>query len=66
MIINVRGKAVPVLTWTGPEGCRTCSFPDLINNWHMKVAMSSALGTGRLSCMYVAMWYPTSTDAEML
>jgi len=38
MIIDVKGKAIPALTWTGPQGCRTFRFPDFIKSWHMKVS----------------------------
>jgi hypothetical protein len=39
----VKGKAVPMQAWTGPEGYRRLKLPDL-----MKVVRLSALNTGRL------------------
>jgi len=27
---DVKGKAVPLQTWNGPEGCRKLTFPDLM------------------------------------
>jgi hypothetical protein len=44
----VKGKAIPLQAWTGPEGSRRLRLPDLKTNRHMKVARLSALRTGRL------------------
>ena len=46
--IHIKGKAIPLQAWTGPEGSRRFRLPDFKNNWHMKVVRLSALRTGRL------------------
>jgi hypothetical protein len=45
--IQVKGKAVPLQAWTGPEGSSRLRPPDFIYNRHMKV-VTSAVRTGRL------------------
>ena len=42
------GKAIPLQSWTVPEGSRRMRFPDFKTNQHMKVVRLSALRTGRL------------------
>jgi hypothetical protein len=46
----VKGEAIPLQTWTGPEGSRRLSVeaPRLQDNQYMKVVRLSALCTGRL------------------
>ena len=41
--IKVKGKAISLQAWTGPEGSRSLRLPDF-----MKVVRLSALRTGRL------------------
>jgi hypothetical protein len=43
---KVKGKAIPLQAWTGPEGSRRLRFPIFQDNWHKKVRL--ALRTGRL------------------
>jgi len=31
------GKAIPVQTWTGPEGSKRLRLPEYLDNWYMKV-----------------------------
>ena len=60
---EVKGKALPLQVWTGPEGSRRLRLPDFKtigtwfqeaeaprfqDNWHMKVVRLSALRTCRL------------------
>ena len=44
-----KGKAIPVLAWTGPEGSRRLRLPEFLDSWHLKVAGVLALCTG---CLY--------------
>jgi len=43
------GKAVPLQTWSGPEGSRKLSFPDLV---------TTAQDGGRLSALRTGLLYP--------
>ena len=43
----VKGKAVPLQAWGGPEGSRKLRFPDFMTTARMVVRLS-ALRTGRL------------------
>jgi len=45
--LRIKGKATPLQVWTGPEGTRRLRLPDF-QAVGMKVAMFSALRTGRL------------------
>jgi len=45
----VKGKAVPLQAWTGPEGSRKLSFPDFI---------TTAQDGGRLSALRTGRLYP--------
>jgi len=44
----VKGKAIPLQDWTGPEISRSLRFPDFQDNRHMKVVRLSGPLTGRL------------------
>ena len=44
---SVKGKAVPLQAWTGPEGSRTLRFPDFVTTAQDDDRLS-ALRTGRL------------------
>jgi len=44
---EVKGKAVPLQAWTGPEGFRKLRFPDFVTT-AQDGGRLSALGTGRL------------------
>ena len=44
---SVKGKAVPLHAWTGPEGCRKLKLPDFMTT-AQDGGGSSALRTGRL------------------
>ena len=44
----LKGKAIPLQAWTGPEGSRRLRLPDFKDNWYMNVVRLSALRTGRL------------------
>ena len=44
----VKGKAVPLRAWSGPEGSRKLRFPDFMTTAHKKVVRLSALRTGRI------------------
>jgi len=33
-----KGKAIPILAWTDPEGCRRLRFPEVLDSGHLKVA----------------------------
>ena len=46
-ILSVKGKAIPLQAWTGPEVSRRLRLPDFQDNRHMKV-VRSALRTGRI------------------
>jgi len=41
-------KVIPIQAWTGPERSKRPKRPEFLDNQHMKVAMLSALRTGRL------------------
>ena len=43
----IRGKAVSLQAWTGPEGSRKLRFPDFVTT-AQDGGRLSALGTGRL------------------
>jgi len=45
---SVKGKAVPLQTWSGPEGSRKLRFPDFMTTAQIVVRLS-ALITGRLN-----------------
>jgi hypothetical protein len=45
---KLKGKVIPLQAFTGPEGSRSLSLPDVKDNRHVKVARRSALRTGRL------------------
>jgi hypothetical protein len=45
--VQIKGKAVPLQAWSGPEGPRKLRFPDFMRMQKMAVRLS-ALGTGRL------------------
>jgi len=45
----VKGKAVPLQAWTGPEGSRKLRFPDFV---------TTAEGGGRLSALRTGRFYP--------
>ena len=47
MQYTVKGKAVPLQSWTGPEGSRKLRFPDFVTT-AQDVGRLSALHTGRL------------------
>jgi len=44
------GKAIPILAWTGPEGCRRLRLPKGLDSGHLKVARLLALCT---PCLYL-------------
>jgi hypothetical protein len=44
----VKGKAILLQAWTGPEGSRTLRLPAFLDSRHMKVVRLLALRTGRL------------------
>ena len=44
-----KGKAIPILAWSGPEGSRRFRLPEFLDSWHFKVARLLALCTG---CLY--------------
>ena len=46
---EVKGKAVPLQTWSGPEGSRKLRFPDF---------MTTAQDGGRLSVLRTGRLYP--------
>ena len=48
MAVKVRGKAVPLKAWTGPEDSRKLRFPDFVKTAQGGGRLS-ALRTGRLS-----------------
>jgi len=43
---NIKGKAVPLQAWSGPEGSRKLRFPDFVTT-AQDVGRLSALRTGR-------------------
>jgi len=45
--VHVKGKAVPLQAWTGPEGSRKLRFPDFMTT-AQDGGRLSALRTGRL------------------
>jgi len=45
----MRSNAIPVQAWIGFWGCKSLRLPEFLDNGHMKVASSSALGSG---CLY--------------
>jgi hypothetical protein len=45
---SLKGKAVPVQAWTGPEGSRRLRFPEFLDSWYMDVTRLAVLGDGRL------------------
>jgi len=47
-IQGIKGKAIPLQAWTGPEGSREVEAPRFQDNWHIKVVGLSVLCTGRL------------------
>jgi len=57
-----KGKAVPLLALSGPEGCRKLRFPDFVTTARMMVRLS-ALGTGRLYPRKCS-WYSFLSEAE--
>ena len=46
--VKVKGKAIPLHAWTGPEGCKRLKLPDFKTVGHIKVVRLSALRTGPL------------------
>ena len=48
MLIWVKGKAIPLQAWTGPEGSSRLRLPDFKTICTWKVVRLSALRTGRL------------------
>jgi hypothetical protein len=44
----VKGKAICIQAWTGPEGSRRLRIPEFQDSRHRKATKLSALGTGRL------------------
>jgi len=48
-IWQVKGKAIPLLAWTGPEGSRKLRFPDFV---------TTAQDGGRLSALRTSRLYP--------
>ena len=63
--IYVKGKAIAVQTWTGPESSRRLRVSECPNSRHMKVARLSALRTGRLYPPGRYSWYSFLLEAEM-
>ena len=59
---QVKGKAIPVQAWTGPEGSRRLEIPNFKSR-HMKVVRLSALCTGRLYPRKYS-WYSFLLEAE--
>jgi len=49
IIIKVKGKAVPLQAWTGPEGSRKLRLPDVV---------TTAQDGGRLSALHTGRLYP--------
>jgi len=45
---KVKGKAIPLQVWTGPEGSKRMRLPDCNDSRHMKALRLSALRTDRL------------------
>jgi hypothetical protein len=43
-----KGRAMPVLAWTGPKGSRMSRCPQFLNSRHVKVVRLTALRAGRL------------------
>ena len=48
-IFTQTGKAIPVQTWTGPEGSNRLRLPEYLDSWHMKVVRFWAL---YINCVY--------------
>ena len=48
LMVKVKGKAIPLQAWTGPEGSRRLRLPNFKGSRHMKVVSLSALRTSRL------------------
>jgi len=48
-LLSLKGKAVPLQAWTGPEGCRKLRFPDFV---------TTAQDGGRLSAKRTSRLYP--------
>jgi hypothetical protein len=44
----VKGKAIPLQAWIGPQSFGRFRLPEFLDHWHMKVAKLSALHT---SCL---------------
>ena len=42
----VKGEAVPIQAWAGPEGSRSLRLPEFPDSWHMKEAALSVVRTG--------------------
>ena len=59
----VKGKAVPLRAWSGPEGSRKLRFPDFMTTAHKKVVRLSALRTGRIYPRKFS-WYSFLLEAE--
>jgi hypothetical protein len=47
--LHLKGKAVPLQAWTGPEGSRKLRFPDFV---------TTAQDGGRLSVLLTGRLYP--------
>jgi len=47
-LLPIKGKAIPLQAWTGPEGSRSLRLPNFQDNRQMKVVRLSALRTSRL------------------
>jgi len=45
-----KGKAIPIMAWTGPEGVRRLRLPEVLDSGHLKVARLLALCT---RCLYL-------------
>ena len=58
----VKGKAIPLQTWTGLEGSRKMRLPDFYSR-HIKVVSLSALWTGLLYPRKYS-WYSVLLEAE--
>jgi hypothetical protein len=52
-----RGKVIPLLAWTSPEGPRGLRIPELQDSRYMKVLRLSALYTGALLPPRRYQWY---------